>query len=98
MIKRRINLVKRYDDKNIKLNYKDFENNLDLIIKYEDILNKIKLKHQIKKIIMVGGGSNLYIIHELVTRIFGNIIIPNQFLNSCVAKGCCYYWVICIIY
>ena len=92
LIKRKINLIKRYTDEKIKLTYKDFEKIiLDIIIRYEDIFNLIKSKHEIKKIIMVGGGSNLYIIHELVTRIFGNIVLENKFLNSCVAKGCCYY-------
>ena len=92
VIKRKINILENYSDDNISIDKRTFERIiLDIIIKYEELFNNIKSIHNIKNIIMVGGGSNLKVIQEIITRMFGNIIIPNPDLNLCVAKGCCYY-------
>lgn len=92
LIKRKINILGSFSDNNIEINTRTFEIIiLDIIIKYEEMFNIIKSKHKIEKIIMVGGGSNMKVIHELIIRCFGNIIIPNPDLNYCVSKGCCYY-------
>lgn len=92
VIKRKINILDNYNDDNINIDRRTFERIiLDIIIKYEELFNTIKSKHRIKNIIMVGGGSNLKVIQEIIIRMFGNIIIPNPDLNLCVAKGCCYY-------
>lgn len=92
IIKRRLNILGSYNDDNISIDSKTFEKIiLDIIIKYEELFNIIKSKHNIKNIILVGGGSNLKVIQEIIVRMFGNIIIPNPDINGCVAKGCCYY-------
>lgn len=92
LIKRRINVLGKYNDDNLTIDDRTFDRIiLDIIIKYEEMFNLIKSKHNIKKVIMVGGGSNMKFIKELIIRGFGNIIIPNPDLNYCVSKGCCYY-------
>ena len=92
LVKRKINVLGKYKDDNLTIDSRTFDRIiLDIIIKYEEMFNLIKSKHEIKKVIMVGGGSNMKFIKELIVRGFGNIIIPNPDLNYCVSKGCCYY-------
>ena len=92
LVKRKINVLGTYKDDNLTIDSRTFDRIiLDIIIKYEEMFNLIKSKHEIKKVIMVGGGSNMKFIKELIVRGFGNIIIPNPDLNYCVSKGCCYY-------
>ena len=92
LIKRRINVLGDFSNDDITIDNRTFDRIiLNIIIKYEETFNLIKSKHDIKKIIMVGGGSNMKFIKEIIIRGFGNIIIPNPDLNYCVSKGCCYY-------
>jgi len=94
--KKKINILDEFIIKenniSIKMTKTLFKNiNNNIITKFYDIFNKVKMLHIIDKIILVGGGCNLKLINEIIIDIFNIIPLKSFQLQNCVSQGCCYY-------